>query len=93
MKYINSWNFSVIHWMKHILLASLMFAAIAFAAFLLHLLVHWMEEHGLEPVLVTGLRWVTYFLIVLDCVIFVYYSLSTTVKFLTKIRFSHHLDH
>lgn len=78
-------HFSVLDWMRHILLATVMFAAIALAAFGLHLLVHWMEQNHLEPVLVTALRWVTYFLIVIDILVFVFYSLKTTHKFIYKI--------
>ncbi len=78
------WYDPILHWTIHILVAIFMFTVIAFAAYALHLLVHWMEEHKLEANLVTALRWLTYFLMFLDILTFVVYSVRTTVKFLRK---------
>jgi hypothetical protein len=44
-----------------------------------------MEEHNLEAILVLILRWLTYFVMGIDIIVFVVYSLHEMRKFLQEI--------
>jgi predicted phosphoadenosine phosphosulfate sulfurtransferase len=84
-KFEEKWYDPLLKFATHIIVGIVLFSAIAFSAFLLHLLVHWMEEHNLEAILVLILRWLTYFVMGIDIIVFVVYSLHEMRKFLQEI--------
>lgn len=76
------WYKDILEFATHIVVSILIFSAIALSAFLLHLLVDWMESHGLEHGLVTALRWVTYVIFAADVITFVLYLFYQVIKFI-----------
>ena len=66
----------------HIIIAVVVFNAIAFSAFVLHLLVNWMEAHELEYPIILALRWLTYFIFGMDMLVFIVYLFKETKHFI-----------
>lgn len=81
----HTWYDPLIKFGTHIIVGIILFSAIAVSAYLLHLLVHWMEEHRLDEPLVLALRWVTYAIFAVDVFVFMVHLIHSTTVFVKEI--------
>jgi len=79
------WYDPLIQFATHIIVAMAIFALIAYSAFLLHLLVDWMQDHHLDVPLVYVLKALTYLIMCVDAGAFVIYLFKETNVFVKEI--------
>lgn len=69
----------------HLLTGTLVFIVIALVAVVLNLLVIRLANLGVSPVIVWGLRFVEYFLFLVDVILFVVFVVRTALRTVRKI--------
>ena len=80
-----AWYSPLLNFGLHIIGAMIIFSLIAFSAFMLHVMIHWMDLNGLDTPLLYILKAVTYLILFVDVLVFLVHTYSETKDLLKEI--------